>query len=285
MSRWCLLTLTALSCTTGEDATSTGPERREPPEEEVPSAEPQPAPVPDGSLSPGDSASTPAGLESPTEPGAGGPLPADGGADPVAFGDASASGGPSLGGTVCEGYIPRSTEEPLCSSSADCAATEVCGESPPLDPCPPWNGDEECIGKTAGESCGGGGVCTTGGCPAPLLCRPVCSEENCNGTRHCVDGSCVNKPCDQGGSCSARYRCEPAASDGGGTCLPIVCDDDSPCPAFMECRPDAGDADEYGCIKSPCARDADCGCGFCIEGRCLPQQGVCADAPPRAAEP
>jgi hypothetical protein len=65
----------------------------------------------------------------------------------------------------------------------------------------------------------------------------------------------------------------PTAQGAGPTgCAVVHCGPDVPCKDGYDCTTTgAGD----GCVQRACARDADCTCGYCVNGRCEPTLGYC----------
>ena len=184
---------------------------------------------------------------------------------PVSVG--ATGGAPSwCGAANCDPPPP----EPLgsgttCQSEADCPAPSSDG-----DPVAAQCYLEECT------ECG-----TNAHCPAA---RPVCIRVHgppddydyqacveCTSTTDCADGVCskTNLTCvpqceapsdcpDPANPCSSHLRCEPQD-----------CVDSSTCPSHTTCR-------SGQCLRIPCSSDADCTDGFCVNGGCYEDLGICA---------
>jgi hypothetical protein len=140
-----------------------------------------------------------------------------------------------IAGCPCHG-------EKQCEGGQSCVAPDdppSCGIC--MEPETICEGDVDCADLP-------GTVCDipVGGCfcePIPQ-CVPACTEQSCAEGESCVEGHCIATPCATAGDC----------------------------PSHFECVTDASGA----CARTSCAADADCGAGgFCVNGRCYGQPGLC----------
>lgn len=166
-----------------------------------------------------------------------------------------------------------------CSNSTGCWGPEVC---PSL-----------CNDRAAHVLCGSDADCTAhpGGKCVPTLqlcprcegtaCKYPCNPnpDDCGPFDRCQpDGTCAPRRCDDGYSCSGG-RCQvgsPRADAHG--CEDIPCDDGWTCEENTRCSSPPA-KDNHGCVRLHCKADADCDCGFCVDGFCETNLGVCTNAP------
>ena len=181
-----------------------------------------------------------------------------------------------------------------CEGPAHCEYGEecCCGECHPSLVCDCEGGSWACYNTDAcliaGCPCHGDSDCTDGqACTAPddpQACG-FCQEPESTCT---VDADCAETPgtvCDvpvTGCFCEPTPQCVPACggdqgcqegeSCTGGHCAPTACEADGDCPAFFSCVTDASGH----CERTTCSDDDGCGeGGFCVNGRCHGQLGLC----------
>jgi hypothetical protein len=202
-----------------------------------------------------------------------------------------------------------------CWVDTDCAWNEVCDLYGPSDPCayavgPTQEYTKHCVPACngtpcdAGSSCGGDGRCQpdpcTGSyqCPADSSCAPTSSAQDehgcapprcedgfacpldlvCRPTAHADRHGCAPLPCYDGWTCPEGTKCVVGSSFADGhDCAPLDCVDGYVCPPNSRCDPEA-EAYPNRCVPIPCDVDADCDCGFCIDGWCKLSLSVCVDA-------
>ncbi len=154
---------------------------------------------------------------------------------------------------------------------------------------PPWP-EPECnpVPTCDAATCDGQCTFTETDCGTVGQCIPNCTDTNCTGVNHCVDNTCVRKPCDLEGAadCSPNYTCDPTHPDANQlgcrvwmcdeagapacqdqfTCDPtianadfrgcrrLLCDEPggAPCSEFWGCQPDAENANYLGCVVLSC---------------------------------
>jgi hypothetical protein len=220
-----------------------------------------------GGESTGGSAGATEGGTGGTEAGAGGSIQPAGNGGQAGAGASSGTGGG--GGTLvtgtraCEG----STERAGCRTVADCPPStymSYCAPNAPPQGCRPIL----CTGCPTGYMC-----LMSSGCV--MQCVPECTEENCSGANVCVNGVCTPRPCEEEGAnpCPEGSTCDPAYTGSTTHCAPISCLDGFECASWTEC---SGNGADHGCTPLACAVDEDCGgCGYCINGGCSPNLGVC----------
>lgn len=183
--------------------------------------------------------------------------------------------------------------EDACNASTDCDASLSClrgangclscspeiVDAGPTCQSAPCRMDSDCCGPGQGCIAPGEILCGGPACPPPTNeCGPqnpcgvgqqCVNEDACctgaNASFHCVT-ACTAASCSAGEVCNA---------DAG--CVPALCTEGFKCPADATCNPDAGD--EHGCVLTSCAGDPDCPGGFCVDGSCQSQLGVCQSLP------
>jgi hypothetical protein len=101
--------------------------------------------------------------------------------------------------------------------------------------------------------CGDSGICIyENGCLFGYTCAPGCfSDADCQADQ----------------SCTASRRC-----------LPRPCAADADCPQLFSCQ-QLSDSGSLGCLRRHCGTDADCLEGFCVNGECRPELGMCEPIP------
>lgn len=192
-------------------------------------------------------------------------------------GGAAGAGGRELvrGERACPGFEERSG----CRTTAECPDPRDgyyrCGAAPnPSE-------DFECTDRWVFEcprdtQCPSGTSCIRAICD-DSRCLPACSEEDCNGDRHCVADVCVPRPCDEPGGtlCPEGFACDSTLTSNT-RCAALPCTAGYECPQWSRCDPNDGYSDIHLCTRLLCEADEDCGdCGYCLEGRCAPSLGVC----------
>lgn len=157
------------------------------------------------------------------------------------------------GATGREVYRPSG-----CRSSDDCQPPQdLClapGEHPPCPICindvdNPCTTDADCAALGETYICEEIGA---GSCPAP--CNEPLSE--------CRGGCADDEDCDTGETCAEHH------------CIATPCGDDLECPLHFSCIPA-----QQSCQRRSCSQDGDCGNGFCVEGECYEDLGVCSAIP------
>lgn len=162
-------------------------------------------------------------------------------------------------GPYCDGYEPLPPELVPCRGSSECESGESCvppGAPPVCAICQPV--PSECDGDA---DCGAGEVCVAVSLPCSCepvlatLCLAACTEGSCPEGERCEDGHCRPIHCSEGYACPANTRCETE-------------------------HPPVGESDAHGCWRLPCASDADCDCGACVNGLCYDGPGFCRPPAP-----
>ncbi len=215
-------------------------------------------------------------------------------------GAGGAAGSGAVGGSrmACSDTATIQPTITACRSNAQCGpigpvvccTTGNCWPNacpfPPLY-CPTDSTVLQCKGD---QDCDAGGTCVTtrSGCPqcphsACHYPAPPCTQspDSCAPTARCqADGGiCVALLCTQGYGCGADDRCavgNPAADVHG--CAPAPCNDGWTCPPNTRCTAPSAPVD-HGCTLLPCTSDGDCDCGFCVNGTCGSNLGVCSSPP------
>jgi hypothetical protein len=227
---------------------------------------------------------------------AGGGAAGRGGAGGASSGGQGGAGGGSR--KACSDTAPTQPTTTACHSTDDCGpigpvvccTTGNCWPNAcPIPPtmCPTGSTVLQC---TRSQDCDAGGTCvtTTSGCPqcSQSACQypaPPCTQspDNCGPSARCQPdgGICVALLCTQGYSCSADYRCAVgnSAADAYG-CEPIPCNDGWTCATNTRCT-SASTPVNHGCTALPCKSDGDCDCGYCVNGTCGSNLGVCSSPP------
>lgn len=213
------------------------------------------------------------------------PCDADGG--PVCGDGYRCEPGNENGGTVGCVQIPCDEDGALaCPSSYKCdpsnalpnangCVVKQCDEPDALE-CPQhWDcrpGDPKaneigCVQLSCDEP--NGPTCVDG-----YGCRPEAENAITAGTYL----GCSLLRCDEAAAtpCLDGYECSPvsAKADAAG-CIPSLCNAGWTCSPWQQCDPAQSDADLHGCGVQECTTDANCGCGFCTNGVCVPQQSYC----------
>ena len=212
-------------------------------------------------------------------------------------GQAGTGGNARAGGASGKACSDTGTTQPAngCHSAAQCGPTGpvVCCTTgncwPNACPIPPFNcpTDSTVLQCKGNQDCDAGGTCvtTTSGCPAcpHSACQysvPPCTQtpDSCGPEARCQPdgGTCVALLCTQGYACSADHRCavgNPAADVHG--CEPVPCNDGWTCAANTRCTAPSTPVN-HGCTTLPCTSDGDCDCGFCVNGTCGSNLGVCS---------
>jgi len=230
---------------------------------------------------------------------------ATGGATNV--GDNKATGGTSSGGSHTGGASGASNTVRACTDTSTtpnvqaCRSSTDCKELPPVKCCTPgncWTGaatcpfppsmcsttgghpsqcsqNSDCDGGTCTITVSGCPECPTGQCQYP---PPKCTQnpDSCGSDRRCAsDGTCVPLLCNAGFSCPTGSRCaiDSTRSDGHG-CELIPCTDGWTCDTNTRCTAPS-DSASHGCTVLTCTADSDCDCGYCVNGGCLANLGIC----------
>lgn len=188
--------------------------------------------------------------------------------------------------------------EQYCALDAICRpgcrlTREACGPQAVCDARTRTCAQDGCV---ADDACPDGTYCDDGAClPGCRLLPDSCGAGRCDVvTRRCVcraDADCaVAEYCAEDGVCRPGCRldsetCAPASCDPiTRGCAPRPCVDDGQCPPTAVCAP-APDADGLVCrpalgpgrAEAPCAADAECASGLCLDvGVCF--AGCAADA-------
>jgi hypothetical protein len=227
--------------------------------------------------------------------GQGGRAGAGGHAGGGARGNAGAGGASRM---ACPDTATTQPATNACHSAAECGpiGPVVCCTTgncwPNACPFPPLNcpTDSTVLQCKGTQDCDAGGTCvtTTSGCPqCPHSgCHyppPPCTQspDNCGPSARCQPdgGTCVALLCTQGYACSADDRCSvgnPAADAHG--CAPAPCNDGWTCAPNTRCTAPSAPVN-HGCTPLPCTNDRDCDCGFCVNGACASNLGLCSSPP------
>jgi hypothetical protein len=216
-----------------------------------------------------------------------------GGTSSGGSGGAGGSGNSTAATPACED-TSESAPVPACRSVSDCGGTPVkccpAGSNcwPGACPLPPTNCPTsfEC---TTDADCAPNGTCvrTVEGCPQCehrecVYPPPACTQspDNCGPIARCqADGSCAPLLCDDGYECPEGSRCKvdsARANEHG--CEKIPCDDGWSCEENTRCTAPEDPA-SHGCAPLTCSSDADCDCGFCVNGLCQSNLGMCSYPP------
>ena len=173
--------------------------------------------------------------------------------------DSDAADAPAGDAGVASGYCPGHAPDPSqaelirCSTDDDCRKgsfflTLVCSVAPPVYGCGGPAPPELCISDA---DCGPDGACEPGECGG-TICRQRCPAAACGGDQDCIDGRCVDKPCDRAGAaCPPDSRCLPGPGSDERGCLPDSCAEGYVCPESLDCSPGAG-SDGHGCLRRSC---------------------------------
>ena len=224
-----------------------------------------------------------------------------GGAGGHGGGGAGKGGNAGAGGATRMACPDTAATQPLttaCRSTAECGPIGpiVCCTSgncwPNACPIPPLNcpTDSTVLKCKGTQDCDAGGTCVTtkAGCPQcpHSACQypvPPCTQspDSCSPWGHCQPdgGTCVALLCTQGYGCIGEDRCavgNPAADEHG--CAPIPCNDGWTCAPNTRCTAPSAPVN-HGCTVLPCTSDSDCDCGFCVNGTCGSNLGVCQSPP------
>ena len=194
------------------------------------------------------------------------------------------SGGECPSGATCVGLSGQALCLPACGDSAACREGYVCST---LGVCLPdchngfscgagysCGGDGLCAPSPTlrggvGDPCGGDLDCVSGICALSTgwtdgMCVGVCGSDACGAGTGCVvlDGvswclpSCASDASCRDGYVCSDEQCLPDCRLGWGCGGGFACGDDG------ACRPDASDLKTIG---APCAADAGCQSGLCLE--------------------
>ncbi len=150
------------------------------------------------------------------------------------------------------------------------ARAPFCGDAPGGDCC---HDDDDCaelgcLGPTESPPCGAPndepGDCTIDDECDPEASGQICEPIACStiDARRCVPGCTGDDDCRVGEVCGDPVK----------RCFAQPCDPGNPCPADFHC-------DESFCARDVCVDDADCD-GWCVEGVCQEQLGVCTPPAP-----
>jgi hypothetical protein len=121
-----------------------------------------------------------------------------------------------------------------------------------------------CIAPHA-HLCGGPACPLLPRCDSDESCRAdagsnmVCDDTPCCGGPTCIRG------CDSAADCLDGQRCT-----GTHHCVPIPC---GSCPMHFVC------GESGACERQPCNIDEDCGTGYCVDGACYDELGMCGGLP------
>ncbi len=168
-----------------------------------------------------------------------------------------------------------------CCTTGACWPASAC-------PIPPTNCPTE-FPCTTNADCGENGTCERSvmGCPQCeerkcVYPPPACTQspDNCGDTARCqADGRCAPLLCDDGYTCLAGTRCAKGsarANEHG--CEPIPCDDGWTCTENTRCTSPV-DPWSHGCTALACQADTECDCGYCVNGVCQSNLGMCSHPP------
>jgi hypothetical protein len=138
--------------------------------------------------------------------------------------------------------------QPTCHKPADCPTlSERCVE--PGD----FIGCGACQIPLA--SCTSDGMCVSGP-DSPMICDVApCT---CNGAKTCIAGCKGPSDCKAGQICGLDHRCEA-----------MPCGGPTDCPPQFTCGA-TGD-----CARKTCSTDPECPGGYCVNGGCYAQLGMC----------
>jgi hypothetical protein len=197
-------------------------------------------------------------------------------------GTSNAPGANAGRSATCSDYVPPPAGIKTCRSTADCDRAQNC-----LEPGKSYDGCAVCIDpdrmcETAAD-CGDGFICLkyVEPCVCDALasrCQRACSNSDCEAGMRCNDTTKLCEPitCDDGYTCPSGDMCGGSGSPDEHGCVPILCEDGFECPENTHCSPSASG---HGCEALPCATDADCDCGACVNDRCASGPGNCTYIP------
>lgn len=154
------------------------------------------------------------------------------------------------------------------------------GPSEGQPPCPIY----DCIpGCRLDQDCSAGTFCLA---PGESYCGDVCEvpAETCNGDFDCdgdqiceqVECSCgmTIKACKDG--CTSDDQCGVGRECEQKRCRAKTCTTTTQCPSQFEC---GKQGDRTACKRRPCSADPGCKNGFCVEGACYDELGMCTWLP------
>ena len=142
--------------------------------------------------------------------------------------------------------------------------------------------DADCQASAGGKcikSISGCPQCESRNCQYP---PPPCtkSPDSCGTGNVCQDnGSCALRLCSDGFACPPEMPCKVGApaADGHG-CQPMPCNQGWVCGSNERCTT-PGNPVNHGCTPLTCKTDQECDCGFCVEGQCRTNLGMCSSPP------
>lgn len=122
--------------------------------------------------------------------------------------------------------------------------------------------------------CGSDGHCATASCVEDGYACPedrICDPERAGADVHgCAYRSCV----DEGYVCPETRVCEVGDFDDAHGCRSKTCDEGLECGDNTRCNTEGP-----GCVTLTCQADADCDCGYCINGGCAGRLNICVILP------
>lgn len=159
-------------------------------------------------------------------------------------------------GCLPAGTAPAACPDLACPIALDCCrASGDCDDNGASCQQP---GEETCGGQCNPEpdSCDEDRECQVAGGGPLWICEPLpCACEA--GAKVCTEGCDADGDCDEGETCNR----------GNSRCEPIACGPSTECPPDFDCV-------GGGCQRRACTSDAACD-GFCVDGHCFGELGVC----------
>jgi hypothetical protein len=170
----------------------------------------------------------------------------------------------------------------ICCDEACTGACTSCNQPGAVGTCQPvgaGNPDPHHLCRTdSPQTCGQNGICTGEGACAQHPPNTVCAPSSCNAAGQYVPTGL----CDGLGTCvpGLAISCDPSICDAqAGACV-LVCKTRDQCVPGKDCVD--GSCGKLGAGQT-CAKNDDCGSGFCVDGVCC--DSACAGACQTCASP
>ena len=176
-----------------------------------------------------------------------------------------------------------------CCTGSPCWPASACPLAPIL--CASITGRFQCmVDSDCATKAGGKCVSTISGCPQceyrncqyPPDPPPACTQspDSCAPSGRCQsNGTCAPVLCTEGTTCSVGSRCNVGSARANASgCELIPCNAGWACTENTRCTA-PNDPASHGCLGVSCNVDADCDCGYCVNGGCAANLGFCSQAP------